>query len=289
MEDPKILNNPHEKSKDEAIVVSQIHYHLNNNTPSGIKIKEAFVRDLDLSKEDSLLNTKVSGATRSIHHDFQIIMSNNSENIKNVEFKGSKYFKPIDFTKSPWINGVQFYNGTGNKFSIGRDYAIKFYDECLDTIIKDLNIITPKPSYDEWSKDAFRQGKPITPFVCELREKGYCSEYLSVIRKKFNKRFIATTFQLIKLMFEVEELANEVLKCKDYWLQIHGDINDSDNFNVRWTNKIEMPEIISVEQLKSKNKCDINFKFVCTDDSEFYAKMRWGYGQCITNIRIDIK
>jgi len=283
----KKLTNSHQKSKDETIAISLIHHHLNTNTPSGIKLREAFIKDLPT--ETPFINTKISGATRNIHHDLQLIISTEPEIIKNVEFKGSKYFKPIDYAKAPWINGVQFYNGPGNKFSIGKDYAQKFYDECLNEIITELNILTPKPSYDEWSRDAFRQGKPNTPFVRELREKGYCSEYLSDIRKKFNKTFIATSSQLTKLMFEIQQIANDVLSCKDYWLQIHGDINEPEHFNVRWTAKIEMPEIISIEQLKSKENCDINFKFICQDNSEFYAKMRWGYGQCITNIRIDIK
>ena len=172
---------------------------------------------------------------------------------------------------------------------MGNIYAQKFYDKCIDKFIQDLNIVAPKPSYEEWVKDAFRQGKPKTPFVCELREKAYCSDYLSNARKEFNKSFIGSTFELTDLMLEAQAIANEVLSCKDYWLQIHGDINDPDKFHVKWTNKITMPKIVSVEQVKSKDDCDINFKFICEDDSEFFAKMRWGYGQCITNIRIDFK
>ena len=33
----------------------------------------------------------------------------------------------------------------------------------------------------------------------------------------------------------------------------------------------------------------IQEKFVCEDGNIFHAKLRWGYGQCITNIRLDIK
>ena len=47
--------------------------------------------------------------------------------LKSVEFKGSKHFKPIDSTKSPWVNGVQFYNGTGSKFKMGNIYSKKFF------------------------------------------------------------------------------------------------------------------------------------------------------------------
>ena len=62
-----------------------------------------------------------------------------------------------------------------------------------------------------------------------------------------------------------------------------------EDFEVRWTGKLEMSPIINVEQEQSKSGCDVNFKFVCEDGSVFYAKLRWGYGQCITNIRLDIK
>lgn len=275
----------HQKSKDEAINIDLIHHHIKNNTPSGIKIREAFLSDLP--SEQPFIGSEQSGATRSTHHDLNLRMADGT--IKAVEFKGSNKFKPIDSTKAPWVNGVQFYNGTGSKFKMANIYASKFYESHIDKIREGLNMTTPKPSYEEWVKDAFRQGKPKTPFVCELREKAYCSDYLSDMRKEFNKTFIASTFELTDLMLEVQSIADKVLSCKDYWLQIHGDINDPEKFHVKWTNKMKMPEIISVEQLKSKDNCDINFKFVCEDDSEFFAKMRWGYGQCITNIRVDIK
>ena len=281
----KMPKDSHKKSKDEAINIELIHHHLKNNTPSGIKIREAF--SLDLPSEQPFVSSEQSGATRSAHHDFNLRMADGT--IKAVEFKGSKRFKAIDTTKAPWVNGVQFYNGTGSKFNMGNIYASNFHESCIDKIREDLKMTTPKPSYEEWVKDAFRQGKPKTPFVTELREIAYCSDYLSNMRKEFNKTFIPSTIELSNLMIEVQDIANEVLSCKDYWLQIHGDINDPEKFHVKWTNKITMPEIVSVEQVKSKNNCDINFKFVCEDDSEFFAKMRWGYGQCITNIRIDIK
>ena len=209
--------------------------------------------------------------------------------LKSVEFKGSKYNKQIDATKQPWLNGVQFYNGTGKTFSVGLEYAKQFYDKMMDEIIVNLNISVPKPSYEEWSKDAFIQGKPKTAFVKELREKGYKGDYLSDCRKKFNSQFVLTPEQLEVLKAEVYAIANQALLSKDYWLQIHGAMEEPDDFEVRWTGKIEMPPIVSVEQEYTKSACDVNFKFVCEDGSVFHAKLRWGYGQCITNIRLDIK
>ena len=276
--------DPHQRSKDETINIALIHHHVNSNTPSGVKIRQAFpfIPTFD--------STVKSGANRSIHHDLQIQIPESGSNLlKTVEFKGSQYFKPIDNSKPPWFNGVQFYNGTGSKLSIGHKYARDFYDIALDEIIQGLNIQTPKPTYEVWVKDAFRQGRPSTPFVCEIREKGYGGEFLSNCRKKFNKQFNVGDKDLLLLMREVQQLVNESLGCKDYWLQIHGDIDNPESFHVKWSEKISPSEIQQVIKIKSKNDCDINFKFVCDDGMEFYAKLRWGYGQCITNIRVDIK
>jgi hypothetical protein len=66
-------------------------------------------------------------------------------------------------------------------------------------------------------------------------------------------------------------------------------MEDPSDFHVSWTGKLTMPHIVSVEQEQSKSGCDVNFAFTCEDGSVFHAKLRWGYGQCITNIRLDIK
>lgn len=277
------MEDPHKRSKDEAINIALIHHHVNNNTPSGLKIRDAWTKAFP--NEPMFVSTVESGANRSTHHDLQIL---EGTTLKTVEFKGSKHFRPIDENKHPWATGIQFYNGTGSKFSIGHKYARDFYNTMLDEIIEHLQIQTPKPSYEVWAKDAFRQGKPATDFVKELREKGYGGEYLSNCRKKFNKNFVVGDMDIMILMDEVQLIADEALKCKDYWLQIHGDIDNPELFNVKWNKKIDMPQIQTVEQLVSKGDCDINFRFIC-DETEFSAKLRWGYGQCITNIRVDIK
>ena len=209
--------------------------------------------------------------------------------LKTVEFKGSKYKKAVDTTKPPWVDGVQFYNGTGKNFNVGREYARQFYDTMMDEIIEHYSISVPKPTYEEWEKDAFRQSKPKTAFVNELRSKGYKSDYLSDCRKKFNKQFILSEEQLEILKAEVYSIANEALSSKDYWIQIHGTMDEPDDFEVKWTGKLAMTPIISVEKEETKSDCDVNFKFVCEDGNIFHAKLRWGYGQCITNIRLDIK
>ena len=278
------VETPHTRSDNEALSLAKIHTHINNDTPCGAKIRAAFSTAFPGITQFS--SSVMSGGNRSIHHDLKIEWADDN---KTVEFKGSKHKKSIDTTKPPWVNGVQFYNGTGSTFSVGKEYARQFYDTMMDEIIAHFGISTPKPTFEEWSKDAFTQSKPKTPFVKELREKGYKSEYLSDTRKKFNKQFTLTAEQLETLKNEVYTISNQVLESKDYWLQIHGAMEDPSDFEVSWTGKLTMPPIVSVEQEQSKSGCDVNFAFTCEDGSVFHAKLRWGYGQCITNIRLDIK
>jgi hypothetical protein len=271
------------RSDNEALSLVKIHNHINNRTPCGVKIRDAFSTAFPTIPQ--FTRSIISGGNRGVHHDFKIEWTGVS--IKTVEFKGSKHKKPIDSTKPPWVNGVQFYNGTGSKFNVGKKYARQFYDTMMDKIITHFGITSAKPTFEEWSNDAFRQGKPKTAFVKELREKGYKSEYLSNIRKEFTKLFTLTPEDLEILKNEVYAISNKVLESKDYWLQIHGLIEDPSDFEVRWTGKQTMGTIVSVK--KDQTKSDVDFIFTCEDGSVFNAKLRWGYGQCITNIRLDIK
>lgn len=282
------LNPASKRGKDEKINIEKLHYHINNNTPSGQKIREEFSKTFP--NKDKIKSSISDGADRKTHFDLKILLEN-SEKEETVEVKHSKDHKSIDNNKQPWSNGVQFLNGPGNKFTIANKYAENFYNKYISSSIisSHLNINTDIPSYDEWKKDAFKQGKPTTNYVKELREKGYRSSYLSNTRKHFNKDFNITEEDLNVLMYEVQDIIDNTFKCKDYWLQIQGDIDNPEKFNVRWSPKIESPTISNVEIIDSKSNCDINFKFTCDCGFIFTAKLRWGYGQCITNIRIDLK
>jgi hypothetical protein len=207
---------------------------------------------------------------RRHHYDLLI------DDIIRVEYKGSK--SKMDITR-PWSNGVQFLNGAGKSFSIGHWYATAFYPHL--TTLKELhNVTEPLPTYEEWIKDAFAQGKPTTPFVCELREKTNKGKKCSAYRTIFNKSFELSKEQLEQLASEVYMKANQVLSEKDCWLQVN-------QGTIRWSPKVEMPPIIKSEQIR-KNDADIQCQFTCQDGSIFKAKLRWGYGQCITNLRVDL-
>jgi len=276
----------HKKSKDEATTISLIHYHLNtnNNTPSGRKIRESYIKDVP--DDPMFISTVKVGANRNTHYDFKLQFEND---LKTVEFKGSKFYTPIDYSKWPWEKAVQFYNGSGKKFSITQKYAREFYDLMIDRVIEHFKMESPKPSFENWSTDAYKSAKPKTPFVRELREKGYKGKFLSNLKQEFNKNFTATDMDLDILKKEVQTIADIVLGCKDYWLQIHGNINDPELFHVKWTTKIVMQQIQEISQIESKNGCYITFQIICIDGTKFSAILRWGYGDCITNLRLDLK
>jgi len=207
---------------------------------------------------------------RSHHYDLLI------DGIIRVEYKGSQ--SKMD-TKSPWANGVQFLNGTGKSFSIGHWYATAFYPHLKQ--LKQIHGLTQEvPSYEDWIKDAFAHDKPSTPFVRELREKTEKGKKCSAYRTEFNKTFVLSQEQLDQLATEVYTKANHVLSQKDCWLQVNQGV-------IRWSEEVEMPPILKAEQIR-KTDSDIQCQFTCQDGIIFKAKLRWGHGQCITNLRVDL-
>jgi hypothetical protein len=292
--EPKPKRKHNQNSKDEEEKLKLIAYHINTNTLCGQKIKQSFHQTFP-DEEECFDSCKVYGG-RDIKYDLGLIWSVLDKE-KSCEAKMSDEKKSIDPKKSPWSNAVQGLNGIGNKFSIGRDYAKQFYDNAMDEIIAHYPLTKPKPSYEEWISDVFKCGKPTTDFVCELSEqsnKGSEGSYLfETIRKKYNKTFIASTEQLEIFKNEMFTQANKAFAQKDFWLQINGPMNEPDDFEIRWTGKFQIPEIISVKQkwtnVKKYSDCNIHFQLTCSDGSIFTPILRWGYGQCLTNLRVDLK
>ena len=281
---------PNEKAKQETASLKSLVIHVDTNSPTAQKIKNAW---RDTYPDEPVFDKMVVVGGRAMHYDILLQwISSNGEitKTKQVEVKSKKNLIKIDPTKNPWSYCVQYLNGHGNDFTLGHKYADLFYTE-LDKLIVEYNITAEKPSLEEWKKDAFGGKKPTTPFVSELRDKGYKSKFLSKFRIDFNKKFADTITEddLKTIEQEVYKKSNEVFDEKDYWLQIHGSLDDPDNFNVRWSSKVKMNPIIKYEQDITKSKCDVNFKFTCDDGKVYRAKLRWGYGQCLTNLRVDLK
>jgi len=236
------------------------------------------------------LNGKKTGG-RSKHYDFEVKLENDDV-WKRVEHKGKKDYKPIDVTSSAWASGVQFYNGTANKFKIGITYANDWYTHFIESgeISKTYGILSPIPTRDEWVKDVMQQGDPKTKFGMELKLKFRETNPGKSLLEERNQ-FIDTIFQptaedLDKLSKEALAEANRVLREKDLWLQIHGDING--DFYCEWTGPIEINEITHAYTTKEGSK-DVNFVFECDDNFKFGGILRWGKGAGFSNLRLDLK
>ena len=258
-------------------------------------VARLLVRD-DLLKTEFFKTTgkrincvKKSGGTRSHHYDFEIHIR--GEGWKKVEHKGSDKIK--DFGEKPWSSGVQFYNGTASKFSIGKKYARGFYDRYIgsNVVSKKYNIETPVPEYSIWETAACSQSKCTNiPFIDELRKKtvkartprtGLYEEKIEFTRI-FNESLTAEDFESLKE--EVNNTIGKTMLDKDYWLQIHGDLDG--DFKVKWTKN---DKINPITDIRIKKSIDCIYLLTIPDKPCLQATLRWGYNQGISNLRIDLK
>ena len=284
------INAKQNEEKDIIDIVTEI----NNNTENEIKIKikNSFAEKFGFEIQDARIENpegKKSGG-RNTHYDFEIYVNNEW---KHVEHKGSQQYKPIDINLPPWKSGVQFFNGSANKFTIGYKYANMWHKHYIESnyISQKYGIESQIPSCEEWIKqDAMIQGDPKTAFGIELKEKFRKTNPNGSLLEERNEFvqhvFEASVEELTVFKQEVLQIANSVLKEKDYWLQIHGNL--SQNFHCEWNKGFVINEILHVYIEKNGSK-DVNFVFECDDGFKFGGILRWGKGAGFSNLRIDLK
>lgn len=260
------------------------------------KIVERMRRPDDVIREEffntfgeKINGVRKSGGSRNDHYDFEIYIR--GKGWKKVEHKGSDVLK--NFGEKPWSSGVQFYNGTGNIFTIGRKYARGFYDKYIVTRIvsEKYKIDTPIPEYEVWEKAIFSQGNGCkTPFISELRKKTvyHRTSHKGLYNERdeftdfFNSTLEEADFESLKN--EANDMITKVMGHKDYWLQIHGNLDG--DFKVKWTKNENNHPITKVNVLKSK---DCTYELVTDGGTTLQAKLRWGYNQGVSNLRVDLK
>lgn len=278
----KHVKTAHQKSKDEKIQLAKI-IQLQSECQSADIWQKIHSQFQALTHETIVAIREVGG--RGHHYD---LIVQTETNMYQVEHKGSCHYTPISADDAPWKTGVQFYNGTASKFTVGHVYSRLWYDTYITTGVMshEYDIVTPIPTYDEWKKDSFRQGTPATPFVKELRVKTDKGEKIkkSVFRANFVRDFDLTEEEKQQLITEVALIANECLSEKQLWLQVHGDLDGE--CHVHWSPKVDPIRITSVNIVKNK---DVEFIFMCDDQPIIRSILRWGYGQGITNLRMDLK
>jgi hypothetical protein len=242
------LRNKINAKKNEEKDIIDIVTAINNNTENEIKnsFAEKFGFEIQGARIENPKGKKSGG--RNTHYDFEICVNNEW---KHVEHKGSQQYKPIDINLPPWKSGVQFFNGSANKFTIGYKYANMWHKHYIESnhISQKYGIESQIPSCEEWIKqDAMIQGNPKTVFGIELKKKFRKTNPNGSLLKERNEFvqdvFEASVEELTVFKQEVLQIANSVLKEKDYWLQIHGNL--SQNFHCEWNKGFVINEILHV-------------------------------------------
>lgn len=273
--------------KNEQQDIHKIVIGINNKTMCGIKIieqfKKRFGRTIVSARERS-------GENRKTHYDFEVRFEDEPEKWYSVEHKGHQNFIPIRPEQSPWKAGVQFHNGSCDKYEIGKKYAKEYYNEWIGSgsLKKEWNIEAAIPSFEEWfQKDAKVQGNPGTAFGKELkrkvRESRGTKESLRETRQPVNDKFNMSDKEITVFQNEILASLNSVLKEKDYWLTIHGDLDN--DFYCEWYPQFTLNEI---KNITIKKELDIWFIIDC-GEIQFSAILRWGKGVGFSNIRIDAR
>lgn len=259
---------------------------IKNDTDAGRILNDYFYKAFG----KRITDVRLVGGRRRDHYDFDIFVE--GEGWNHVEHKGGSEYIIIK-DGCPWKTGVQFFNGTASLFSLGKKYSEKFYKLYIGSgvVSERYGINAPIPSYNEWTKDIFAQGKGKNKFILELREKLVTGkpakeQGLYKERDEFTDIFNATITDddRKEFMKEVLRLANSVLDQKDYWLQVHGDVNGK--FYAKWSGKFIIEDIEDVVVVDS---VDCTYKCICKNNITIEAKLRWGYNKGISNLRIDLK
>ena len=269
---------------------------INNRTGLGTQMRNKYMELF--GKEIS--NVVTMGGGLKDHYDFVINHTDNTS--KRCEEKGTDtYYEYISNFKIPWENSVQRYNGSGDKFSIGRKYAKLWWEKVVNdkTIKSDYNLDCEIPTEEEWlSMDAFKNGDPTSPYGVLLKKKfrerfpgrtsmngkkGVPYDY----RKNVNPLFTFTEEDEAVLIKELQAILDEIMDEKECWLQTTGTITGP--FNFKWYDKIPSPKIEKIT-MSWKEGADIYFH--CSTENpqrNFKCILRFGKGTGFSNIRLDIR
>jgi len=276
-----------EAGKNEIKDIAAIINGINDGTPAGLQIKQAFKEKF--GKEITAARNR-TGANRKVHYDLEIEVDSEW---KTVEHKGSATYRVPGPNEKPWSGGVQFLNGGAEKYRLATKYAKAWYDMYIksEVLKTEFTLSSATPTFEDWfAKDCKVQGEPKTPFGKELKaavrsRDGPRSSLLSK-REKFNEAFEITEQDEKELIEDVNSIANDVLQQKDYWLAIFGDLEG--RFNAIWYPKFTAKLITKVDIKKSRDK-DITMEFHGEDGVDFGGILRWGKGAGFSNLRLDLK
>lgn len=265
--------------------IETIIHAIQNRTPLGYRIIEAFKEKFGEEITDARAR---GGTSRGTHYDFEILVNGQW---KRVEHKGGRLFRVPRPDEVPWKTGVQFYNGGCEKFSYARKYAQTWYDihVASGTLKEEFGLTSPIPTFEEWfEKDCRTQDDPRTAFGIELKAKvrQLRGDRASLLEKRGTVLDALEITQEDKdvLSTEVMDIAKEVFDQKEYWLSIHGNLEDK--FHAVWYPQFTVDSVVEVNVEKA---LDLKFRLVCSNGFEFHPILRWGKGAGFSCLRIDLK
>ena len=274
---------------NEDADISKIVDGINARNECGQKIIETAQRMLNIMIVGARRRT---GSSRGTHHDFEVLVQITPRLTvwRKIEHKGGKTIMPIKEGEKPWAAGIQFYNGGCEKFAFTKIYAKLWYDKLIasEVLKNKFNIKAPIPTFEDWfALDCKTQGEPKTAFGKEMKAVYRSYDKRPVLEEE--RREIVDTFSVTEentreLMAEVLTIANGVLKEKEMWLTIRGNLDG--DFNCAWYPNFTLSKINSVTLQKG---LDIRFEFHCEGLDPFHGHLRWGSSQGISNLRMDLK
>lgn len=274
---------------NEDADIGKIVDGINSRNACGQKLIETAQRMLNIVIIGARCRT---GSSRGTHYDFEALVQITPKISvwRKIEHKGGKDLSPIKDEEKPWAAGIQFYNGGCEKFAFTKIYAKLWYDKLIasDVLKNKFNIKAPIPTFEDWfTLDCKTQGEPKTAFGKEM--KAVYRSHATRPLLELERRLIVDAFDITEedkqgLITEVLGIANDVLKEKEFWLTIRGNLDG--DFNCAWYPSFTISKINSVILQKGR---DILFEFHCEGLDPFHGHLRWGSSQGISNLRMDLK
>jgi len=288
-------NNGSKENQRLDYIVERYNKALINNID---KLEELFSEtDLDVSTIKSF--SKAGGCNK--HYDLIIHFIDDST--KTIEHKGIKMTKksPVNDFERPWSLTPQLLNET-YQFARTSIYLDLWYTKAMPELKAKWPDLPEFPSYNEWIKLDASMGSAKSDWGKALKIKRQLSKanltFIDNIYKKYLKQFWTTISSNSEFMEELKQdlftNISLVLEDKNYWINTF--YKTSKEIVPEFSFISKTPQIsnlnIEIDLGTSKNlpKAILKYNLTSNPDKIFIgeARLRWGNGNGISNIRWNI-
>lgn len=292
---PRSNNGATEKERLNSIV-NRWNNQLQSNNPRLAQIFSSVNININLVDKFT-----VAGGSNN-HFDIIIWMKDGST--KNIEHKAIK--ETENNPEHPWsLNSIpQIINGTYNNFEISMLYCEIWYNTVMPYLRDYFPILPEIPPYDEWLTGDASFGKPKTEFgliLKEIREADaenarlINSLYYNSIKVLWKSILESHRTELENFKQELLTKFQECLSQKHLWLNCCYETTDSIESKKDFLTITPQISNISVdidlnEDKNKAPKITLKYNLSSNPGKEFQgeARLRWGNGNGISNIRWNI-